>query len=185
MEELPRHVRVRREKAQALARAVHLSELQAAGAARALALHQADEQLDRIARLLPDALGAGVSMAEIARITSVSRPTLYELRARYGESERDLTLAVLQAVGSRGPLPVQDLADHLGRETKEILPVIQSFIGDGLVEWAVDAMPPHREEGPGVDITGKGMEALEAWEFVLDEEEWEERRRADAEDAAL
>ena len=74
---------------EALVRGLHLSELQAAGAARAVALHQAELELDRVARLLPDALQAGISLAEIARVAGVSRPTLYELRARYGGSVRD------------------------------------------------------------------------------------------------
>ena len=81
------------------------------GAARELALLQAEQQLDRLARLLPNALAGGLSLAEISRVTGVSRPTLYELKARYDDSDADLRLAVLQAV-ARNP----------GRSTEELQP---------------------------------------------------------------
>ena len=77
---------LRHEKGKALVRALHLSELVATSKAREVALHEAEAQFDRIARLLPDALKGGISMTEIARVTGISRPTLYELRARYGGS---------------------------------------------------------------------------------------------------
>ena len=42
---------------------MHLTESQAAGAARAAALHEADVQLERIARVLPVALASDLSVA--------------------------------------------------------------------------------------------------------------------------
>jgi hypothetical protein len=58
MAAIDREARLKREKGKATVRALHLSELEAAGAARARALAEADKQLDRVARLLPDALTA-------------------------------------------------------------------------------------------------------------------------------
>src|SRR5947208_54840 len=104
-----------REKRRATVRGLHLAELDDAGRARADALSRADEQLDRIARLLPDALRAGLTLTEIARVTGVSRPTLYELRGRYGEAASDVQLALLQSIATRGPLSVDDLFQHVGR----------------------------------------------------------------------
>src|SRR3954451_16932134 len=98
--------RAQLEKARALVRALHLTELENAGAARAAALAQADAELQRIAARLPDALDAGISLSEIARVTGISRPTLYELRGRQSDSPRDLTLALLQLIGTRGAVPV-------------------------------------------------------------------------------
>ena len=174
MDDVPRHVRVAREKGRALARAVHVSELQAAGAARALALHEAEQQLDRVARLLPDALEAGLSLSEISRITGVSRPTLYELRGRYGGSERDLTLAVLQAVASRGPLTMGELADWLSRDEAEVGRVVRAHIESDRMDWD----PESRPGSVAVEITSRGLDALEGWEFVMDERD----AAADAED---
>jgi hypothetical protein len=72
-----RAARLRREKGKATVRALHLSELESAGRARAGALAEAEKQLDRVARLLPDAVGGGLSLSEIAgrRSTSYGRVT--------------------------------------------------------------------------------------------------------------
>ena len=174
MQDVPRHVRVAREKGRALARAVHISELEAAGAARELALHEAEQQLDRVARLLPDALGAGLTLSEISRIAGVSSPDA--LRAAHsgtGGSERDLRLGVLQAVASRGPVAMEELADWLNHEEIELQRVVDAFIAGGEMEWD----PEYRPGAILLDITPRGMTALEGWEFAIDDAEAE----ADAE----
>jgi cell division protein ZapA (FtsZ GTPase activity inhibitor) len=114
--------------------ALHLSELSLAGKAGALALHEADEQLDRIARLLPDALQGGISMTKIGRITNVSRPTLYELRGRYGGSVGDLRLAILQAITMSNAVTAEQLAERLGRPRKDIDLVVDEFLNGELLE---------------------------------------------------
>src|SRR5580704_10596521 len=118
--ETDRANRINRQKGQGIVRALHESELANAGNERVQALRRAEDQLDRIARLLPGALEAGVGMTEIARITGVSRPTLYELRARYADSARDLRLAVLQALMRRETSFPDALPAHLGRPESEI-----------------------------------------------------------------
>ena len=159
-----------RERSIAAVRSLHLAELAAAGAARAVALSAADEQLDRIARRLPDALQAGLSLVEISRETGISRPTLYELRGRYGESASDLRLAVLQTVATQGPLRADTLARHIGRKRRDLSETLDDLQREGLVEiGAVDDDPPT----PLYELTYDGNETLEQWRFqedILDEQ---------------
>ena len=154
---------MRREKGQALVRALHLSELQAAGEAREKALRKADEQLNRIGRLLPDALGSGISLAEIARVTGVSRPTLYELRGRHSQKFGDLLLAVLQTAASRGPVDRAGVAAFLERPVEEIRSVVDTLVDGGLVveDFNDDPEDPMME----LTLTGNGFHALEEWDF--------------------
>jgi DNA-binding MarR family transcriptional regulator len=174
MADLPRHVRIQQEKGKALARAVQASELQAAGDARELALHEADLQLERIARLLPNALQAGLNLSEIARITRVSRPTLYELKARY--TEGNISLAILQSVASRGPITLGDLADHLGRVPSEVQSGAKDLVDSGQLDWEPIEWLDTGEHELAYSVTSKGLAALEAWEFLEDEAEAEGRR---------
>jgi hypothetical protein len=156
-----RDLHIRREKGQALVRALHLSELQAAGAARELALHEADTQLKRIARLLPDALGSGIAIAEVARITKVSRPTLYELRGRYSDDRRDVTFAVLQTIMGRGPIDQAGVAEHLERPRDEIASVVKELMDRGEVDEDLNEDVPMME----LFVTDRGFHRVEAWDF--------------------
>jgi hypothetical protein len=158
---------LRHEKGKALVRALHLSELQAAGAARGLALHEADQQLDKIARLLPDALQGGISMTEIARVTNVSRPTLYELRGRYSGSVGDLRLAILQAVITRNAVTAEQLAERLGRPCKDINLVVDEFLSSELLHEDVEQVGEGEWEQQ-LCLTLKGLESLEHWQFEDD-----------------
>jgi hypothetical protein len=181
--------RIQRQKGKGIVRALHESELANAGADRADALRRAEYQLDRIARLLPDALDAGLGMTEIAKLTGVSRPTLYELRARYSDSPRDLRLAVLQAVMRRETSFPDALPGHLGRPNEEIQPVIDEFVAKGWIEWDVDSGEPRDlpDDGGRVfaindsdmvypyTVTLDGYEALERWKFDEEERETEPR----------
>lgn len=159
----PRDLHLRREKGQALVRALHLSELQAAGAARALALHEADQQLDRIAHRLPEALAAGISLTEIARVTNVSRPTLYELRSRYRNEERDVRFAVLQTILGQGPIDRRGVAEHLARPHAEIDGVIDELLKSGKVSEDINADGP--EPIMEVWVNERGFAEIEAWDF--------------------
>jgi hypothetical protein len=170
--------RIKRQKGAGVVRALHETELANAGAERADALRRAEYQLDRIARLLPDALDAGLGMTEIAQLTGVSRPTLYELKARYSESPRDLRLAVLQALMRRETSFPDSLPVHLKRSAAEIRPVLQEFFKLGWIEWDVDGGEPRDlPDGNGLifatsddlvypcSVTLAGYEALERWQF--------------------
>lgn len=158
---------LRHEKGKALVRALHLSELSLAGNARALALHEADEQLDRIARLLPDALQGGISMTEIGRITNVSRPTLYELRGRYGGSVGDLRLAILQAIITSNAVTAEQLAERLGRPREDIDLVVDEFLNGELLEMEPEEVGPDEWEQQ-LRLTVKGLAFLEDWQFADD-----------------
>ena len=159
--------RAQLEKARAHVRALHLTELENAGAARATALAQAEAELQRIAARLPDALEAGISVSEIARVTGISRPTLYELRGRHSDSPRDLTLALLQLIATRGALPVPQLPAEMGRPREEYGDVLEGLIKDGLVDYEIDEGP----DGPEAlfVLTEQGGHLLENWEFISEE----------------
>jgi hypothetical protein len=152
------------EKSRGVVRALHTAKLQAAGESRAAALREADRQLDLIARLLPDALTGGLNLTEIGRITGVSRPTLYELRARYRDSAGDLHLAVLQSLATRGTQELSDLAGHIGRPASDIRPVVESFVKQGFVDEEVEVDPPDKPRRL-MWLTAKGEDLLEHWEF--------------------
>ena len=65
-------------------------ELRGLGERRRAALSEAQAVVDRVEELLPDALRSGLSLSEIARLSGVSRTTLYALKERGGASERRL-----------------------------------------------------------------------------------------------
>jgi transposase-like protein len=158
-----RATRVKREQGKALVRALNLSALEAAGAARAQALAEADRHLDRVARLLPDALRGGLTLSEIARVAGVSRQTLYELRARYSDSDGDLRLAVLQSVAWMQPVTADELAEHLVREHEDIVRLLDQFMREGVI----DIWPRETEDGyvAEYDLTPDGSRTLEQWVF--------------------
>lgn len=157
------------EKSRAVVRGLHLEAMQEAGDARAAALREAETHLQRVGQLLPAALDAGLSLAEISRMTGVSRPTLYELRARYGD-QRDLGLVFLQSVAVAGALPLRELASRLEITEGELFKVADRFEKQGHVEIE----PDEDEDGTFAValITPSGLNALDAWfELRRDEEE--------------
>ncbi len=115
-------------------------------------------QLDRVARLLPDALAGGLSLTEISRVTGVSRPTLYELRGRYSDSPRDLRLAVLQAIASRGTLTPDDLYEVLGGRSPERERIVGDLQDQDIIEFDFD-------DEPYYVLTRGGFALLEHWTF--------------------
>lgn len=156
----------RRERGKALVRALHLGELQAAGAKRALALDAAEDQLDHIAKLLPDALQGGLTMTEISRVTGISRPTLYELKARYGDSVGDLRLAILQSLALKAGT-TDEMAARLKRKSSEVGELIGGFVQE---EW-VGFDPIESEDGTELQyyLTLEGLKMLEHWQFEYEQ----------------
>ena len=153
-------------------RSLHLRGLSEAGSARVVALEEADRQLDRIARLLHDAVDGGVSMSEISRVTGVSRQTLYELRGRYGDTS-DLRLAVLQGVLTRYPADTHSLVEHLKRPEAEIQALVDELMDKGYVQETDDD-----EMGLAYAMTTQGLRALQVWASSDDptaSELWEAR----------
>jgi chromosome segregation and condensation protein ScpB len=163
-----RQTRLTRDKNRAAVRALHLSELEEAGARRSAALAEADAQLDRVARLLSGALRAGLTLAEIARVAGVSRPTLYELRARYSESDGDLRLGVLQSVAWLQPATADELAEHLGRDRGDISETLKQFMSEDLI-----SLEPRETKDGAVaeyELTPNGSHTLEHWVFLEERE---------------
>jgi hypothetical protein len=159
------------EESRANARAVYVSQLEAAGGARVQALREADDQLDRIARILADAVNAGLSLTDVARITGVSRPTLYQLRARYGDSHADLRMAILQAVADAGCASLGQLVETLGRPQGDLWPVLRDYVETG----AVELEPSDDEEPqPTFSLTEKGDVLLQYRQFQEEAGEDEE-----------
>jgi hypothetical protein len=156
---------VRREKGKALVRALHLTELATAGRARALALHEANEQLDRIGRLVPGALQGGISMTEIGRITDVSRPTLYELRGRYGGAIGDLRFALLLVIATRQPVSRDELQETLG-DQQHFEQVFSEFEKQRLIEYDVEPTEVGDDQLL-VLMAPDGYRTLEEWEFEI------------------
>jgi hypothetical protein len=154
------------EKSKALVRALHRSELEAAGARRAVALHAAEVELDRIGRRLPDALQAGLTISEIGRITGVSRPTLYELRGRHG-SVSDLRLAVLQATAF-GAVTASQLARAFGRPEQEVSGLLSGFFKEDWVDIEHREYLDNGEEDVAFTLTAEGATTLENWTFEDD-----------------
>lgn len=146
------------ERRRALVRAVNVSELKAAGGARAAALDVADSELERIGALLPGALQAGLSLAEIARLTGVSRPTLYELKARNAEVTQDLRLEILQALAVTGAQSVGELTSELGRTKSQVRSMVKALEE---LSWIAAADGPDSR----FTLTRDGEGALETWEF--------------------
>ncbi|MEA2494106.1 MAG: hypothetical protein QOJ29_2017 [Thermoleophilaceae bacterium] len=159
----PRSRTARQEKGKAVVRAIHLEQLEDAGTTRSKALADADAQLDRIARLLPNALVGGLSLAEIARVTGVSRPTLYELRARYSDNPSDLAFGVLQTIAARGPVTEAEINARLARPPKDVARVIADFQRQDAIDFEIDEV----EEGPRpvYFLSDKGYDLLEHWTF--------------------
>lgn len=166
-----REGQIRRERGESLVRALHRSEIQAAGDARAIALHQAEEQLDRIARQIPDALAIGLSVAEIARVSKLSRPTIYELRGRYTASEGDLRFAVLSAVARLQPVARRELSEAIGRDPEVVGKALDDLEASGYVAWDVD----ETEDGMVQQwiLTSDGFGYLEAWDWHQETDEGE------------
>jgi len=105
-------------------------------------------------------------MSEIGRVAKVSRQTLYELRARYSDSEGDLRLAVLQSVAWMQPTTVDEVAEHLGRDAADVARTLSGFVSEDLVDLG------HRltEDGEEVefDLTPAGVSTLDNWVFIED-----------------
>lgn len=173
----------RREKGRAVVRALLQSALEDAGAERKAALARADQQLDRIAQLLPGAHDAGIGMTDVAALTGVSRPTLYQLRGRYSDSPAHLRFAVLAGLLQQESAFPEVLAARLGRPYDELQPIFREFEGKGWIEWdpeggiplgqvapeeaSFDAVYPEAMTYPYA-VTLDGLEALERWRLEDD-----------------
>jgi DNA-binding transcriptional ArsR family regulator len=109
------------------------------------------------------------SLSEIGRVTGVSRPTLYELQAKYGQTGMDFNFTLLQTIALRGPLPISEITKRLGEPSGGLSKHLQPFIDEGLVD--IDVEPGPEDDVAIASLTAKGLDRLEAWEFHLAEAE--------------
>lgn len=145
---------------------LHRDELEQAGTARRSALDQAETQLGHIRRLLPGAVRSGLSVSEIARITGVSRPTLYDLlRTAAGADSPDLR--VLASV-STAPLSTKEIGSVTGIRKKAVDEVLGRLIQKG---WVEELVPSRPRDPSAYAATDAGERALAEWDLVDPPEE--------------
>lgn len=107
---------------------LHRNELSESGRRLMAGREETQRELRRIATILPAARYAGLTMAEISRLTGLSRPTLYSLEKRRGTGERDITIAILGALGGMGPQTSEQLAG--------VIKIAEDAVAEALAELA-------------------------------------------------
>jgi CRP-like cAMP-binding protein len=148
-----------RERAHGALRALYLGQLAEVGRRRAAALREAEDQLQQVGRLLVNAQDVGISLSEIAREVDVSRPTLYQLRARYGRDPRDVRLAVLQSTWA-GEIADQDIAEKIDVPVGDVHSLLREFEQEEWVGWDVGTDADGEQEMFWY-LTAKGVQAIE------------------------
>jgi DNA-binding MarR family transcriptional regulator len=157
-----RKAAVRRVRGKALVEALYRHELVEAGDQRKAALADAQRQLKRIGQHVAGAVAAGVSLAEVARLTGVSRPTLYELLDSQEKGAADVRFEVLAAVACEGAASAGMVAEKLGRDDHRVRRIVAKLVGEGWLEPPEDAVG---NEARQVVLTVRGEEALATWSF--------------------
>lgn len=132
--------------------------MQQATAERLTGFAQAEEATQRVADLLPRALQAGIPVAEAAKLTGISRPTLYRMLAdsRQRQDLRGLAQQFAQALGQLGrdlgrPALPDDLRAHFQRPLDEVFELLMQLydplarevltLGPGALTTLVDLLP--------------------------------------------
>lgn len=156
-----------REQGKAAVRALYLSELEDIGAQRAAALKAAEEQIDRVSRVLQSALDAGFSLSEIARLTEVSRPTLYQLRARQTAAADDIRLAIFQSIANHGVIYEGTLREHLATDPAKFRQALDVMVREGLLTEDFNDDPD--EPDMQFALTPAGLAELSNWSFDEDD----------------
>lgn len=138
MSVLHREIRARVKQGEEVNREMYREEIRQAARERDSHLERAEEASSRIESLLPGALGSGVSVIEIARLTGWSRPTVYRMLARERQEQdltsiaRELEKDLAQATEEFGsPAGLYNLAgllgisqDELRGRLEQVLPVL-------------------------------------------------------------
>ena len=104
-----------------------------------------------------------MGLSEISRAVDVSRPTLYQLRARYSDNPGDVRLAVLQE--TIGGKTVEAIVEAVKRRRSEIEQVLADLEEHGWIRTPTPDDYDYADEDPGDWVmTVEGLAALEAWE---------------------
>lgn len=136
-------------------------ELGECGRRRAGALAEAEAELLRIARFLPGALHAGMTLTEISQLTGVSRPTLYALRSRRPlDSPEDILFALLSALAGLGPQTTGQLAGVVGIAADDAEAILTDLVTQGVLSWLIGYSTPANQAAYLV-LTELGAKRLE------------------------
>lgn len=165
MSVLHKEIRTRARRGQEVSSTMYRAELKAAVDQRDAGLRQANEANARFESLLPGAVDVGVTVAELARLTGWSRPTVYRMLSRSRQQEdmssvaRKLEEDLSQASKDFGsPAGLYDLAQVLGisqkelaRRLSEVFPVLageMESLGPIGGNFLIDLLPsiPHSEK---------------------------------------
>jgi len=127
MSVLHKEIRARARQGQEVSSTMYRAELKAAVDQRDAGLQQANEANARIESLLPGAVDVGVTVAEVARLTGWSRPTVYRMLSRSRQQEdmasvtRQLEEDLARATKDFGsPAGLYNLAQLLGISQEEL-----------------------------------------------------------------
>jgi hypothetical protein len=96
---------------------------------RATANADAARATQGIAELLPAAIEAGVSVVDAARISGLSRPTIYRLlsKARERRPLRDVAVQIVQALEQNVSALPADLAAHFRTGTEQVFDALSAL----------------------------------------------------------
>lgn len=138
----------------------------------------ADRATQSIANLLPGALQAGISVVDVARLTGLSRPTLYRMLSESREQRplRDVATQFERALELNNRALPSDLASDFGTSTRQVFDVlteIYPLVADGfaalgpsaltsLIELLPDLGVPERIVLPMLLMQGKTADYIAA-----------------------
>jgi DNA-binding phage protein len=114
-------------RSRALVRNLSRQALEEAGERLAVAQQRADHEFELIAQHIAGAIGVGLSISEIARLTGLSRPKVYELRDRYRPADGELEMRVLAQLAASGGLSTEQLADQLDESLARLREAIEAL----------------------------------------------------------
>lgn len=165
MSVLHRNIAETRRRGEEVSRALYRKEIGNAARQRQERTAEAEEAAARIESLLPGAVGAGISVAELANLTGWSRPTIYRMASRSREQAdltglaKDLEEAVTQASAKAGhDAGSYDLAQLLEIDQEEVhgrlglvFPLLAAeyeALGPSAAIALIDLLPsiPHNEK---------------------------------------
>jgi hypothetical protein len=104
-----------------------------------------DQAMQGIARLLPGAMQAGISIVDAAQLTGLSRPTLYRMLSESRERSplRDVAARFEQALELNDRALPYDLASHFGTSTEQVFDALMGLyplVADGVAALGPTAL---------------------------------------------
>ena len=94
----------------------------------------------------------------------MGRPTLYELKGRFGEEAGDIQLGMLQAIANRGYADRSEIEVNVYRSAYTAHQVGDALLADALADSAMEERGDQNVEV--VFLTDTGVRLLEQWTFA-------------------